>query len=112
MDPASPDRASDTKVAREPAPRLKHVPQRTCVGCRTVMGKRQLVRLVRTEQGVLIDPTGKRAGRGAYVHERRSCWDAGLNGSLARALKVELNAADRERLQAHAQMLTDAEPGE
>lgn len=76
------------------------------------MGKRQLMRLVRTEEGVLLDPTGKHAGRGAYVHERRSCWDAALSGSLARALKVELTAADRERLQAHAQTLTDAEPGE
>ncbi|HET6846584.1 MAG TPA: YlxR family protein [Anaerolineales bacterium] len=91
---------------------MKHVPQRTCVGCRTVLGKRQLVRLVRTEDGVRLDPTGKLAGRGAYVHERRACWEAALSGSLARALKVELAPADRERLQAHAQTLTDAEPGE
>jgi len=91
---------------------VKHVPQRTCVGCRWVLGKRQLVRLVRTEDGVLIDPTGKRAGRGAYMHDRRSCWEAGLHGSLARALKVDLTKADRERLQAFADKLTDAEPGE
>jgi hypothetical protein len=67
---------------------------------------------VRTELGVLVDPTGKRAGRGAYLHDRRSCWEAGLRGSLARALKVDLTMADRERLQAYAQTLTDAEPGE
>lgn len=71
-----------------------------------------MVRLVRTEQGVLVDPTGKRAGRGAYLHDRRFCWEAGLRGSLAHALKVDLTAADRERLQAYAQTLTDAEPGE
>ena len=82
------------------------------MGCRTVMGKRQLVRLVRTEDGVLLDPTGKRAGRGAYVHERRSCWEAALGGSLGRALKAELTTADLERLRAHAQTLADAEPGE
>jgi predicted RNA-binding protein YlxR (DUF448 family) len=81
------------------------------VGCRTVLGKRQLVRLVRTNEGVLLDPTGKRAGRGAYLHDRRSCWEAGLQGSLARALKTELTMADRERLQAFAGKLTDAEPG-
>ena len=81
------------------------------MGCRTVLGKRQLVRLVRTNEGVLIDPTGKRAGRGAYLHDRRSCWEAGLQGSLARALKIELTAADRERLQAFAGQLADAEPG-
>jgi hypothetical protein len=77
-----------------------------------VMGKRQLVRLVRTEQGVLVDPSGKRAGRGAYLHDRRSCWEVALRGSLAHALKMELTAADRERLQAHAQTLADVEPGE
>ncbi len=82
------------------------------MGCRTVMGKRQMVRLVRTQEGVLLDPTGKHAGRGAYLHERRSCWDMALNGSLARALKVELTTADVERLRTHAQTLTDAEPGE
>jgi hypothetical protein len=76
------------------------------------MGKRQLVRLVRTTDGVLIDPTGKRAGRGAYLHDRRSCWESGLGGGLARALKTELTAADRERLQAFAATLSDAEPGE
>lgn len=75
------------------------------------MGKRQLVRLVRTEQGVLVDPTGKQAGRGAYLHDRRSCWDAGLRGSLARALKTELTTADRVRLLAFAETLADAEPG-
>ena len=100
------------KAAKKLTPRLKHVPQRTCVGCRTVLGKRQLVRLVRTEQGVLIDPTGKRAGRGAYLHDRRSCWNAGLGGSLARALKIDLTTADRERLQAFADTLAQAESGE
>ena len=81
-----------TKVAGRAVQRVKHVPQRTCVGCRTVMPKRQLVRIVRTADGVLVDPTGKRAGRGAYLHDRRSCWEAGLQGSLARALKVELDS--------------------
>jgi len=109
MAPAGP---APPRVARKPAQRVKHVPQRTCVGCRTVLGKRQLVRLVRTEAGVLVDPTGKRSGRGAYLHDRRSCWEAGLGGSLARALKVELSTADRERLLAYAETLADADPGE
>jgi predicted RNA-binding protein YlxR (DUF448 family) len=76
------------------------------------LAKRQLVRIVRTPEGVLIDPTGKKAGRGAYLHDRRSCWEAGIKGALARALKVELTAADRERLSAYADKLTDAVPGE
>ena len=76
------------------------------------MPKRQLIRLVRTPDGVSIDSTGKQAGRGAYLHDRRSCWEAGMQGSLARALKTELTAVDRERLQAFMNTLPAAEPGE
>ncbi len=84
-------------------PKPKHVPQRTCLGCRTVNAKRQLVRLVRTPEGrVLVDPTGKANGRGAYVHERRQCWDTALQTHLVdRALKIELTDANRADLLAH-----------
>ena len=75
------------------------------------MPKRQLVRIVRSAEGVLVDPTGKLAGRGAYLHDRRSCWEAGLRGSLAHALKVELTAADRVHLEAFMNTLREAEPG-
>jgi predicted RNA-binding protein YlxR (DUF448 family) len=100
------------KVSKKPVLRVKHIPQRTCVGCRTVMAKRQLVRVVRTADGVLVDPTGKLAGRGAYLHDRRSCWESGLAGSLAHALKTELSAVDRERLEAFMNTLPQVEPGE
>jgi len=76
------------------------------------MAKRQLVRVVRMADGVLVDPTGKLAGRGAYLHDRRSCWQSGLQGSLARALKTELSADDRERLEAFMNTLPEPEPGE
>ncbi|MBI3737898.1 MAG: YlxR family protein [Chloroflexi bacterium] len=99
-------------MTKKPVQRVKHIPQRTCVGCRTVMAKRQLVRIVRTTDGVLVDPTGKLAGRGAYLHDRRSCWEAGLKGSLAHALKTDLTAADREHLQVFMNTLPEAEPGD
>jgi uncharacterized protein len=100
------------KVSKKPVQRVRHIPQRTCVGCRTVMAKRQLVRVVRTTGGVLVDPTGKLAGRGAYLHDRRSCWEAGLEGSLARALKVDLTANDRAQLEAFMNALVEPAPGE
>jgi predicted RNA-binding protein YlxR (DUF448 family) len=77
-----------------------------------VLAKRQLIRIVRTADGVKIDPTGKLAGRGAYLHDRRSCWEAGLEGSLAHALKVDLTAADRENLEAFMNTLAEAVPGD
>ena len=100
------------KVSKKPVQRVKHIPQRTCVGCRTVMAKRQLIRIVRTNEGVLVDRTGKLAGRGAYLHDRRTCWEAGLEGSLAHALKVDLTAADREHLEAFMNTLSEAVPGD
>jgi uncharacterized protein len=94
-------------VAKKPVKRVKHVPQRTCVGCRTVMAKRSLIRVVRTPDGAVVDPTGKLAGRGAYLHDSRPCWERGLKGALAGALKIELTAEDRERLAAFAATLPD-----
>ena len=78
--------------------RMKHVPQRTSVGCSEILPKRQLVRVVRTATGVQVDRTGKVAGRGAYLHDRRECWERGLKGALAHALKTELTLEDRARL--------------
>lgn len=92
-----------------PAPvKTRHVPQRTCVACREVLNKRSLIRLVRTSEGVEIDPTGKKAGRGAYLHDKRSCWEKALKGDLLeRALKTTLHNNERERLRAHGNSLPD-----
>ena len=57
------------------------------------------MRIVRTPEGVRVDGTGKLAGRGAYLHDRRECWERGLGGGLAHALKTELNADDRAHLE-------------
>jgi predicted RNA-binding protein YlxR (DUF448 family) len=85
-------------MAGKPA-KPKHVPQRTCVGCRTVLAKRTLTRIVRQPGGLFIDPSGKLNGRGAYLHNQKSCWERGLKGGLANALKVTLTTEDRHRLE-------------
>ena len=69
------------------------------MGCREVLSKRKMVRVVRTADGVQIDLTGKLAGRGAYLHDRRECWERGLKGALGHALKTSLTQADRARLE-------------
>jgi len=79
--------------------KLRHIPQRSCVACRTVQDKSKLVRLVRTPEGeIVIDPTGKRNGRGAYLCPRLDCLRvAQKRKSLDRALKtaVPVDAWDR-----------------
>ena len=88
----------------------RHVPERTCVACRTQQPKRELVRIVRTVTGdVVIDPTGKASGRGAYLCRQASCWQTGLaRDSLARALKTSISPADRASLEAFAANLSTA----
>ena len=86
-------------MSKKPVQRVKHVPQRTCVGCREVLPKRRMIRIVRTAEGVQVDPTGKLAGRGAYLHDRYECWERGLKGSLAHALKTTLTSDERTRLE-------------
>ena len=45
-----------------------------CLGCQTKKDKRELVRIVRTPEGeIIIDPTGKKAGRGAYICNDLEC---------------------------------------
>lgn len=99
-------------MAKKPQKRIKHVPQRTCIGCRTVLAKRELVRLVRTPEGVKLDPTGKAAGRGAYVHNIRSCWEQALKGPINHALRMEITAEDRQMLKDFISRLPENEPAE
>ncbi len=72
------------------------------MACRTTRDKRDLVRLVRTPDGqVVLDPTGRVAGRGAYLCADGSCWRAALDKNIiARALRVTLSDELRERLEA------------
>ena len=71
--------------------RTRRTPQRTCVGCGEVQGKRGLIRFVRTAEGVAVDPTGRRNGRGAYVHRDAGCLERALAGRLGRSLRVSLS---------------------
>lgn len=80
--------------------RKKHIPQRTCIVCRQVRSKRELVRVVRTPEGALvIDETGKQNGRGAYLCRQSACWEGALKGQqLSKALKMEIGAKELEIL--------------
>jgi len=52
----------------------RKLPQRTCLGCKTVKSKREMIRIIRTPSGTVeVDPTGKKSGRGAYVCPNLEC---------------------------------------
>jgi len=89
------------------------VPLRTCIACRQARPKRELIRVVRTPDGhVLLDPTGKKSGRGAYLCARRSCWEPALRkGRVEHEFEVTLSAEDRAALEAYIETLpTEASP--
>jgi len=78
----------------------KAVPQRTCLVCRQVKGKKELVRLVRTiASHIEVDATGKKEGRGAYLCRNTACWDKLAKGrQLENALKSAIDKKELEQL--------------
>jgi len=79
---------------------FRHVPQRTCVACRQVKAKQELVRLVCVADGTVeVDISGKKPGRGAYLCRSEECWEEGCRGGrLEYALRTSLDQDNRQRL--------------
>ncbi|WAH35368.1 RNase P modulator RnpM [Alicyclobacillus dauci] len=75
--------------------KVRKVPLRKCVGCQEMRPKRELIRVVHTPEGeVLIDSTGKRNGRGAYLCPDENCLHMAMKRkSLERALKMSIPEA-------------------
>jgi len=52
----------------------KKIPQRMCLGCKEMKNKKDLFRIVRTPDGqIILDLTGKKSGRGAYLCRSEEC---------------------------------------
>ena len=70
----------------------KKIPMRQCVGCLEMKPKRKLIRVIRTsEDEILIDATGKKNGRGAYICPNRECLEKAVkNKGLERSLKISV----------------------
>ena len=79
----------------------KKIPSRMCVVCRNMFEKPDLIRVVKGADGVSIDLTGKKAGRGAYVCESAECLKkAQKSRALERALEARIDDAVFEQLAA------------
>ena len=72
--------------------KVKKTPDRMCVGCQELKAKKALLRVVRTPTGeIKIDPTGKLAGRGAYICPDTDCFAKAFKEKrLERALKQSI----------------------
>lgn len=77
----------------------KKVPMRMCVSCREMLPKRELIRVVRSDEGMQVDPTGKAPGRGAYICGEPGCLEkAKKSKALERALGGRADDALYEKL--------------
>ena len=55
-------------------PKTKSIPMRMCIACREMKPKKEMMRVVKTADGeISADPTGKAAGRGAYICNEEAC---------------------------------------
>ena len=101
------EQAQRPQRKRKAGPKPRHIPQRTCIGCGEARPKRELIRIVRTPDGrVVLDPTGKKSGRGAYLCAKRSCWEPALRkGKLEHEFGVTLTPEDRAELEAYVETL-------
>ncbi len=92
-------------------PASKPKPQRTCVTCRQVTDKKELVRVVRVSDGnVEIDLSGKKNGRGAYLCRTRRCWETALkSGRLEHSLNTVMDREHRAQLAKAAEALLSGE---
>ena len=80
----------------------RNIPQRQCVGCRTMKDKKALVRIVKTPEGeICVDATGKKSGRGAYICPDAQCLQkARKSRALERAFETAIGEDIYAALQA------------
>ncbi len=74
-------------------PKTKKIPMRMCIACREMKPKQQMTRVVKTADGdIFADPTGKAAGRGAYVCDNADCLQkVGLKKLLHKAFSANVS---------------------
>jgi hypothetical protein len=71
----------------------RKIPMRMCLGCQQMLPKKELIRIVKTPEGIVeIDPTGKKNGRGAYVCPQIDCLrNASKTHRLQKAFGIDVS---------------------
>ena len=80
---------------------VKKIPMRQCIGCGEMKSKRDMMRVLRTTEGeIVLDDTGRKNGRGAYLCRRPECFKKAVKSKgLERALKTPIPAEVYENLE-------------
>ena len=79
----------------------KKVPMRQCVGCGEMRSKKELLRVIKTTEGeIVLDATGRKNGRGAYICASMECLQTAMKRKgLERSLKVAIPSDVYESLE-------------
>jgi predicted RNA-binding protein YlxR (DUF448 family) len=81
---------------------------RTCVGCRQLESRANLLRIVRVEGKLQIDDDKRLPGRGSWLHHKLSCLDLAISrGSFSRAFRSKIDLADLAILKEQAEKMLD-----
>ena len=80
---------------------VRKIPMRKCVGCGEMKSKKEMLRVLKTtENQVILDATGRKNGRGAYLCFHKECLKKAIkNKGLERSLKMEVPQAVYEHLE-------------
>lgn len=89
----------------------KKIPLRQCVGCGEMKSKREMMRVLKTSEGeIVLDITGKKNGRGAYLCKDRGCLTKAIKTKgLERSLKISIPAEVYDTLQKEFETFETAE---
>lgn len=79
---------------------MKKLPQRTCIGCNTQKDKKDLIRIVKNNQGeVSLDKIGKASGRGAYICDNPECLEKAIKSKrLEKSFETKIEESIYEEL--------------
>ncbi|MDO5337508.1 MAG: YlxR family protein [Eubacteriales bacterium] len=85
------------------------IPMRQCSGCREMKNKKELIRVIRTPEGqILLDATGRKNGRGAYLCKSMECFKKARKAkSFERALKASIPEEIYENLERELQAIDE-----
>lgn len=80
---------------------IKKIPQRQCVGCNEMKNKKDLIRILKTQDNeIIIDTTGKKNGRGAYICPDPMCLKKAVkNKGLERSFKMAIDKSVYDNLE-------------
>lgn len=89
----------------------KRSPQRQCIGCNEMKNKKDLIRILKTAEGdIILDATGKKNGRGAYLCFDRKCLERAVKGKgLERSFRMPVSAEVYENLRKELEMVENGQ---